>query len=408
MSTPLQPSGIRFHVESIFLKEVKELPWHIPISEWQSYGVHLLNVKRAPSRHVVVFVSAGRFSFGIKEINEEAAKKEIRNYEDLLLRGIHTLIPAGYVVREENQTASRRTDGLDSQKGSTSHTITLLVEKVLPDSQLYPRSFTVENRKRIWDAIAELFVELHSNGVYWGDASLANTLIRFEKAEVPFIGRRTSLKAYLADAETVEFKPVISPKLREEELNFFFDSMDWLNKDLRGEGKRRDELEAIEDRLYLQERYWHLVSVEEKKRDFERLTSIDVNKFLGQMQNPTYFDLLMKHIEEHKWYLGERTEGTVSLKEATLDWYQNIYRPACELFRKEGILDFFPGKTAAELYIEIMTNKYYMSEHLGKDVGMFRAMKDYAEKFGVEKSFLDAMKSTSQRFLSIFGQEESL
>ena len=406
MNTPLQPSGIRFHVESIFLKEVKELPWQLPISDWRSHGVDLLNVKRGPSRHVVIFVKAGRFSFGIKEINEEAAKKEIRNYEELLLRGIHTLVPVGYVVREGGEGAAAAAVGNSKEKGDASHTITLLVEKVLPDSQLYPRGFTLENRKRIWDAIAELFVELHSNGVYWGDASLANTLIRFEKAEVPFIGRRTSLKAYLADAETVEFKQAMSAKLREEELNFFFDSMDWLNKDLRGVGKKRDELEAIEDRLYLQERYRHLVSVEEKKRDFERRTSIDVNKFLGAMQNPTYFDLLMKHIEEHKWYLGERTPGTVSLKDATLDWYQNVYRPACELFRKEGIVDFFPGKTASELYIEIMTNKYYMSEQLGKDVGMFHAMKDYAEKFGVEQLFMDAMKSSSQSFLSIFGQEE--
>jgi hypothetical protein len=182
--------------------------------------------------------------------------------------------------------------------------------------------------------------------------------------------------------------------------------MEWLTEDARAEGKSRDELDAVEDRLYLRERYRHLVSVEEKKRAFERLTSIDVDKFLGQMQNPTYFDLLMKHIEEHKWYLGERSAERVSLKEATLDWYQKIYVPVCELFRKEGIADIFPGKTAAELYIEIMTNKYYMSEHLGRDVGMFRAMKDYAQKFGVETPFLDAIKSSSDRFLSIFGQEE--
>lgn len=71
--------------------------------------------------------------------------------------------------------------------------------------------------------------------------------------------------------------------------------------------------------------------------------------------------------------------GKVSSKETTLDWYQNIYVPACELFRIEGIVDIFPGKTASKLYIEIMTNKYYMNEHLGKDVGKFNAMKNYVE-----------------------------
>jgi len=71
MKTHSSTPGIRFHVDPIFLKEVQELPWQYPISEWRSHGVRLLDVKRGILHHVVIFVKAGRFSFGIKEIAEE-------------------------------------------------------------------------------------------------------------------------------------------------------------------------------------------------------------------------------------------------------------------------------------------------------------------------------------------------
>ncbi len=401
ISSPV-PHRIHFHVDPIFHDEVVHLPWRVPISEWHMYGVRPLNIHRGISRHVVIFVKAGRFTFGIKEISEEISKKEICNYEELLLRGIHTLIPVGYVVKEEEPVAVRTPVGVQYEEGNISHTITLVVEKVLPDSQLYAMGFSNNNRKRIWDAIAELFVELHTNGVYWGDASLANTLIRFEKVDEPFVGKKTTLKAYLADAETVEFRPSVSKAMRESELNFFFESMEWMNEDLRAGGGSRDELAAAKDHQYIRERYNMLSAVEEKKKEFERLTSYNIDRFLGQIHNPPYVDLFMKHIEEHKWYLSERSSAPVSLKEAAHDWYENMYKPVCELFRREKIVDLFPGKTAAELYIEIMTNKYFLSEKIGKDVGMIQAMHDYAEKFGVTNSFLERMKSVPDKLLSIF------
>ena len=402
MTSSSEHHRIRPSVDPLFFDEVMSLPWLVPISEWHHYGVRLLNIKRGISRHVVIFVKAGRFIFGIKEISEEISKKEIRNYEELLLRGIHTLIPVGYVVVEGEPIVVETPIGIQYEEGSISHTVTLLVENVLPDSHLYSRRFTFENRKRIWDAIVDLFVELHTNGVYWGDASLANTLIKFENINVPFVGRTTSLKAYLADAETVEFRPSLSRALRRAELYFFFESMEWINEDLRVSGRARDELATAEDQRYIEDRYALLTAVEEKKKEFERLTSFSVDRFLGQIHSPSYVDLFLKHIEEHKWYLSERTSGPVSLKEAASDWYGNVFVPACELFRREKIVDLFPGKTAAELYIEIMTNKYYLSEKIGKDAGMIQAMNDYAEKFGVETSFLERVKSVSDSLLSIF------
>ncbi len=399
---------IRFHVDPIFKEELEKLPWSIPVADWHRYGVTMLNIKRGMSRHEVVFVRTGRFSFCVKEISEEISKKEINHYEHLLMLGIHTLVPAGYIIREEEPLAVATPVGIQYQVNNISHTITVLVNKVLPDSLLYSRNFRAETRRKIWDAIIRLFVQLHSNGVYWGDASLANTLIKFEKQMVPFVGPQTVLMAYLSDAETVEIRPKLSKSMREEDLNFFFESMDWVNEDLRKDGVVRDDAGMDEDKGYIKERYAMLYGVEMKKKKFERLTSFNVDRFLGGIFNPAYVDQFLRHIEEHRWYLGERMKRDVSLAEATRDWYETIFVPICELFRTERILDLFKGKTAAEMYIEIMNNKYYLSERAGRDVGMIAAMNDYALKFGAAEQNKSLFAHLADGMMKILGLKESV
>ncbi|MFZ4621249.1 MAG: DUF4032 domain-containing protein [Bacteroidota bacterium] len=399
---------IRFHVDPIFREELERLPWSIPVSDWHQYGVNVLNIKRGISRHVVVFVKTGRFSFGIKEISEDISKKEIAHYEQLLLRGIHTLVPAGYVVREEDPIPVETPIGIQYEENFISHTVTVLVNKVLPDSFLYSRNFRKENREKIWDAIVKLFAQLHSNGVYWGDASLANVLIKFEKREVPFVGLQTLLFAYLSDAETVEIHPKLSRSMREADLNFFFESMEWINEDLRTSGMIRDNVGTEEDRAYIRARYELLYKVERKKKKFEQQTSFDIDKFLGSIFNPSYVDQFLKHIEEHKWYMNEHADTDVTLAEATKDWYETVFVPICRLFRSEHILEFFRGKTAAELYIEIMNNKYYLSEQAGKDVGLVAAMRDYAQRFGVTDQQKTLLEQLADNMMKILGLKESM
>lgn len=398
-----RPPTVRYHVDPLFRKELEKLPWSEPIAEWHRYGVVPLDIKRGPSRHTVIFVRTGRFAFGIKEISEETSRKETENYERMLLMGIHTLVPAGYVVREEPPLAVETPIGTQYEENNTAHTVTLLVEKVIPDSLLYSRNFRRENRRRILDAAAELFVQLHANGVYWGDASLANTLIKFEKRDEPFLGLRTVLRAYLADAETVEIRPKLSASMREADLAFFFESMEWIDADLRTAGLAVSDGTLEENRAYVRERYDRLFAVERKKRRFLRETSFSIDRFLGGISDPSYVDLFLKHIEEHKWYMSERASGPVTLADATRDWYETVFVPVCRTFREGNIGELFRGRTAAELYIDIMTNKYFLSQREGRDVGMAAAMRDYAERFGVAEEHSTALSAIADNLLRILG-----
>lgn len=394
---------ISYSVDPAHLHALKKLPWKHSIEQWRELGVKHRQIKQGAGRHPVVFIHAGGQDYVIKELGLDAAQKEIENYKEILSRGVHTLVPVGCVVREEAMRGLRTRVGVQYEKMMTAHSVTLLMDRVVPDSFLYQRAFKPENRKRIWDAIVDLFVELHTNGIYWGDASLANTLVKFLKVEIPHIGKRTQLKAYLADAETVEIHETISDSLRKADIDFFLESMEWLNEDLRASGIVRDDLATATDKAYVQSRYQKMFEVAVEGKEFEQRTGIDMRQYLGPVREPVYFDTLEKHIAEHKWYLSEREKKEVDTKVAVRDWLEHVFTPTCELFKREGVLDFFPGKTASELYVETMTHKYYLSKEQKGDVGIVFAIRDYARRFGHEDSLAGFWSNLAEKMRGILG-----
>ncbi len=365
--------------------------------------MRLLAVKSGLSRHVVRFVQIGDFQFAIKETTTESARREDANYRELLRREVPTLLPVGIVIRNEGIHVVETMVGAQRTERETGFLVTRLMDKVVPDSFLYRRGFSQENRKRIWDAVIDLFVQLHSSGVYWGDASLANMLIHFSNETVPEIGRKTRLRAVLADAETVEVHGGISDSMRWNDVEFFLESMLWTEADLKASGILRDPLVTKEDQLYLTGAYRERFDVQQEMRYFELVTHIDVDRYLGNFELKGYGRLLLQHINEHKWYLSERKHAEVPLADAAADWYRTIFKPFCQSFNDHGLAEHFPEKTAASLYVEIMEHKYYMSQRERRDVGIVRALEDYAERFarqepvrGIFRSIVKLLSSLLQ------------
>jgi len=393
---------VRFFIPEDHLPALRYLPWGTSLDGWNRRNVRLLDVKSGLSRHIVRFVESGGRRYAVKETSEPSARRELACYHRLRRMGIPTLSPVGVVVRYDGRVTVETRIGRQHQDRCTGFLVTELMEKVLPDSFLFRRAFTRENRNRIWDTVIRLFVELHANGVYWGDASLANMLISFSTGVVPEVGRRTRLQAVLADAETVEIRPSVSDTLRLSDVEFFLESMQWNEADLKASGIVRDPLITRDDRHYLLGHYTELYAVELEMRSFELITHIDVDRLLGNFDAKGYGRLLLKHINEHKWYLSERTGRDVPLAEAAEDWYAHIFRPVCGVFNDYGLPGHFPDKTASSLYVEIMEHKYFMSQKEKRDVGLVAALGDYATRFApqetVQRTFGDIIRAVTSLF----------
>jgi len=347
--------------------------------------VRFVHVKSGLSRHVVRFVASGEDRFAVKETTVEIGRREFLNYSEVARRGIPTLTPVGVVVRDEGARTVRTRIGMQRQEVQTAYLVTRLMEKVIPDSFLFKRAFSRENRRRIWNAVIDLFVQLHANGIYWGDASLANMLIQFSTEHVPEVGHRTRLQAVLADAETVEIRSSLSERLRLADVELFLESMLWTEADVVASGVVRDPMLTQADQEYIIRHYRERYALDEEMRSFELLTHIDVDRVLGTFEFEGTGKLLLQHIQEHKWYLSERGGREVPLTTAAEDWYSRVFRPVCGVFHEHGMMDLFPERTAATLYVAIMEHKYFMSEREHRDVGLVPALEDYATRFSTHR-----------------------
>ncbi len=401
-SLVLEHDSVQFFVAPEMLNVVRDMPWKNSLETWSERYVKLLDVKSGLSRHVVRFVQSDGHRFAIKETSLESARREYQTYIRLREMGLHTLVPIGVVTRNDGTEIIETKIGSQPQERVTGYLITELMEKVVPDSFLFKRGFSKENRKRIWEAVIRLFVEMHIQGVYWGDASLANMLINFGTDVIPALGHRTNLRAVLADVETVEIHRSLTDSLRLSDVEFFIESMQWTEADLKASGIVRDAVITEEDQRFLLSSYKERYAIEQEMRSFELITNIDVDKLLGDFDVKGYAKLLLKHISEHKWYLSERQKREVPMVEAATDWYNEVFQPVCKVFIQYKFVDYFPEKTAASLYVEIMEHKYLMSEQAKKDVGLIAAAKDFVKRHATSKPPAPAVRSMLRELKELF------
>ena len=73
---------------------------------------------------------------------------------------------------------------------------------------------------------------------------------------------------------------------------------------------------------------------------------------------------------------------------ASLLWYEKRFLPSVEIILEEKILEHFPNRTYADLYLWIQLHKYYLSQKAGYDVGFDFTADDFLKKYRRSK-FLD-------------------
>src|SRR5205085_556909 len=251
------------------------LPWNFPLDEWPEHGVVPLSVRRGESRHPVIFVDREGIRYAIKETTPHMAEREIANLHEIDRRGIPVLSAVGSVLVPQPPLLLNEhgPGGIpEYESGDRGYTVTRLAPRVIPHSLLYTIPFTRKNKHHLLSAIAVLMIELHEHGVYWGDPSLANVLIRID-------GRR--VLAIMADAETSELFPgPISEGLREQDIELFGESLAWQAEDLRQARGLPESKNILDDAdfRYFKQRYRWL------RREHARVTAIPHLNTIYQVQ----------------------------------------------------------------------------------------------------------------------------
>jgi nucleotide-binding universal stress UspA family protein len=97
---------------------------------------------------------------------------------------------------------------------------------------------------------------------------------------------------------------------------------------------------------------------------------------------PGQYRKLLEHIDVHRYFMGLDEERPIPYEEAVTHWYDHVYHPVVDVIRAQGILQDFPRRTEADLYLWVAEHREELKEALGWDVDTAAAAEDLAEQFG--------------------------
>jgi hypothetical protein len=376
--------------------ELLDLPWDRPLEEWDP--ALLLEVpQRGISRHVVRFVATGGQVYALKEIAERLARHEYALLGRFEEEGLPAVSVLGICV--------------DRPGDQQAILVTRYLEYSMSYRWLFSRPTGDHSAEQLLDTMVVLLVRLHLAGVFWGDCSLSNTLFRLDAG---------TLAAYLVDAETVERYPSLTPGQRRHDVDLARERVGAELLDLQFGGLLPDGIDPIEIADGLPPRYeslWEEVTHEEtfspeeqqyrvaerlrrlnelgfdvgeveivtspegarlrvetrvsepgqNRRELFRLTGLEVQERQAQR--------LLNDIRAYRAWLEQRTGAPVPEPVTAHRWLAEVYQTVMAAIPPE-----LAGRLApAEIFHEVLTHRWFLSEQAGRDVGTVEAARSYVK-----------------------------
>jgi hypothetical protein len=268
----------------------------------------------------------------------------------------------------------------------------------------------VAQAHQLLDALADLLVNLHLAGFFWGDCSLSNALFRLDA------GRYS---AYLVDAETGEMHPQLSDGQRRHDLTIAEENVAGEFMDLQAGFGLPDGLDPIELGAGLTSRYeqlWAELTREEvfaaqeqyridsrirrlnelgfdveeldiqaiegghkirlrvqvvepghHRRRLEALTGLDVQENQARR--------LLNDLDHFRALQAGREGRPVPEGEAAQRWLEEVYRPALAAIPAEQATKL----DAAEIFHQLIEHRWYESERAGRDLPLAAIVPSYVD-----------------------------
>jgi hypothetical protein len=96
-----------------------------------------------------------------------------------------------------------------------------------------------------------------------------------------------------------------------------------------------------------------------------------------RVTHPGDYAEMLEHIAVHRYFLGLDLSRDVSWEEAVRSWCETLFRPMTGTIRASGILEDFPGRTEADLYLFTARHLHDLRQRWGDDVAPGRAIKHF-------------------------------
>ncbi|MCI6890738.1 MAG: transcriptional regulator [Treponema sp.] len=107
------------------------------------------------------------------------------------------------------------------------------------------------------------------------------------------------------------------------------------------------------------------------------------------------YDVIYNHILTHKYFINQNKAEEVTMEEAILSWFNNVYLPLAINIRKKHILRSFPKRTIGDLYVWIVRYWNDLKMKFGNDIPIDQAITKFKKTYKIPfyKRFLNRIKS---------------
>jgi tRNA A-37 threonylcarbamoyl transferase component Bud32 len=378
-------------ITSTFDPVLLGLPWDTQLVDWPAD--HLVSLPQGISRHVVRFVQMEGMVYAVKETDERIAQRE---YD--LLKSLER-IDAPSV--EAIAIIADRRDAYGEPLESA--LVTRHLQFSLPYRALFSNTLRPDTVTRLLDALAALLVRMHLSGFFWGDVSLSNTLFRRDAG---------AFAAYLVDAETGALHKQLSRGQRAEDIEIARVNIFGEMLDLQAGGVLHESIDpetVADDVVRRYESLWHEVTYEQEvgstkevnhqmRTRIRRLNDLgfDVEELSLSSDDGVYrmrpkvvdaghhtrrlLRLTGLDVEENQARVllndldSYRAEHRLTDEEtAAHRWVTDAFEPVVRAVPVE-----LRGKLEpAEVYVQILDHRWYLSENAKRDVGAAFAVASY-------------------------------
>lgn len=102
-----------------------------------------------------------------------------------------------------------------------------------------------------------------------------------------------------------------------------------------------------------------------ERQEFLAQTNLDALRPEQQIEftEPGRFEILLRHIEVHRYFKGQETPDPVTWEDAVNSWYDTIYMPVVNAINEQRLLEHFPSRTEADLFLWISHHRERLSAH---------------------------------------------
>lgn len=97
---------------------------------------------------------------------------------------------------------------------------------------------------------------------------------------------------------------------------------------------------------------------------------------------PGQYDVIYNHIQIHKYYMNQTKDSEISIVDAVMAWYKDVYMPVINVLKKQRIMKKFRKRTLSDMYVWLI--KYWddIKQKFGSDISLDVVAEEFTSSYG--------------------------